>query len=512
MKTNNKQYWFIWVLMLLGMLLAVIASGCGSGGGGGGSSGSIIPSPTPTPTPTPSPSPTPTPTPPRIDNINPARGPAGTEVTITGSNFGVTRVTSRVTFSNLVDATAYATWSNGQIVCEVPNGAQSGNVVVIVGGETSNGAWFTVETPPPPAPPVISSIDPTSGTIGSTVTITGSNFGASRDTSVVIFGDTISDSYASWSNSQIICAVPDGAESGNVMVITAAGTSNSFNFTVTIPLTYSFVWRRTGLNNPWNMTFNRVTGHICIANYGDNNIARFDTDGNQLSSVTDSSFDHPGGVASDNSGNYYVTNAPGMNIKKVFKFDGSWTNKTAWDATYRPVDVASEYGNYVAVLETQNGVDGYVEVFDRDGNLQYGPWEISDANSATSLALTPDGNILITDSWNHRILKYTSLGTLLRDFGSYGTEDTKFQYPKGIDMATDGKIFISDTGNYCFKVFSSDFDFLGKYTGTQGNNNGQFAYMFGLATDSRGSAFVGDSAHFSWPDWEDNLQKFTQNL
>ena len=72
------------------------------------------------------------------------------------------------------------------------------------------------------------SIDPTSGEVGTVVTITGSHFGASRGTganaSTVTFNGTAVVSYTVWSDTRIVVVVPAGATTGNV-VVTVGGAS-----------------------------------------------------------------------------------------------------------------------------------------------------------------------------------------------------------------------------------------------------------------------------------------------
>ena len=68
-------------------------------------------------------------------------------MTITGTNFGATQGTSTVTFNGTA-ATA-TSWSATSIAVTVPSGATTGNVVVTVGGQASNGVSFTVTVPSP---------------------------------------------------------------------------------------------------------------------------------------------------------------------------------------------------------------------------------------------------------------------------------------------------------------------------------------------------------------------------
>ena len=97
-------------------------------------------------------------------------------MTITGANFGSTQGTSTVKF-NGTTATTITSWSATSIVATVPTGATTGNVVVNASGVNSNGVSFTVV-----AAPSITSLSPTSGAVGASVTITGANFGSTQGT------------------------------------------------------------------------------------------------------------------------------------------------------------------------------------------------------------------------------------------------------------------------------------------------------------------------------------------
>jgi len=93
------------------------------------------------------------------------------------------------------------------------------------GGSSSN---LSIVTPPPPTP-TIASLSPSSGVVGASVTITGSNFGATPGT--VTFAGTTA-SAASWTDSSIVAKVPSGATTGNVVVTVNGTASSGVNFTV----------------------------------------------------------------------------------------------------------------------------------------------------------------------------------------------------------------------------------------------------------------------------------------
>jgi len=165
--------------------------------------------------------------PPNITNIAPTSGPIGTNVVITGTNFGPTvgTIQSFVTFNGI--QTRASNWTNTSITAPVPASATTGNVLVNVGGVPSNPVVFTV-TPPPS----ITSLSPNFGPVGTSVTIAGANFGASQGTSTVTFNGTPATP-TSWNASSIVVLVPSGATTGNVVVTEAGVPSNGVNFTVT---------------------------------------------------------------------------------------------------------------------------------------------------------------------------------------------------------------------------------------------------------------------------------------
>jgi hypothetical protein len=109
-------------------------------------------------------------------------------------------------------------------VAPVPTGASTGPVTVTVGGATSNGVTFTVT-------PSISSLTPTSGSVGSSVTIKGSNFGTVQGTGLVAFNGSYA-TVSSWTGTNIVASVPPGTTTGPVTVTVNGIGSNGVQFTI----------------------------------------------------------------------------------------------------------------------------------------------------------------------------------------------------------------------------------------------------------------------------------------
>jgi hypothetical protein len=82
------------------------------------------------------------------------------------------------------------------------------------------------------ATPYIVSLSPTSGSVGSSVTIAGINFGATQGANSVLFGN-VEAVTTSWATNGIVAKVPAGAATGMVVVNAGGLPSNGVSFTVT---------------------------------------------------------------------------------------------------------------------------------------------------------------------------------------------------------------------------------------------------------------------------------------
>jgi hypothetical protein len=161
---------------------------------------------------------------PTISSFNPTSGPFGTGVTINGTNLmGATDVH----FFNDKDAD-FVVNSDTMISATVPFGATTGAISVTTpGGTVTSASNFTVTIPAP----TITNFTPTTGLVGTSVTINGTNF---TGATAVRFNGTAATSFIVNSETMITATVPNGATTGQISVETPGGTANSaLNFTVT---------------------------------------------------------------------------------------------------------------------------------------------------------------------------------------------------------------------------------------------------------------------------------------
>jgi hypothetical protein len=95
---------------------------------------------------------------------------------------------------------------------------------------------------------------PTTGSIGGTITLNGSNFGTTQGSGYVDLNG-VHGIIVSWSDTQIVVSVPSGATSGCLMIVTDYGTSDCIDFTVIADSLYANftgagIWQWNGTE--WN--------------------------------------------------------------------------------------------------------------------------------------------------------------------------------------------------------------------------------------------------------------------
>ncbi len=149
-------------------------------------------------------------------------GKVAAAVTILGTD--LTGATS-VTFGGI--SSTFTVVSGSEITTIVPTGAITGTVnVVLPTGTVKSNLTYRVT-------PQLLSFSPSSGAVGSSVTITGVSL---TKTTKVTFGGVVAKTYTVNSDTQITATVPSGAKTGKMQITTTGGTATSTtNFTVTAP-------------------------------------------------------------------------------------------------------------------------------------------------------------------------------------------------------------------------------------------------------------------------------------
>jgi len=270
------------------------------------------------------------------------------------------------------------------------------------------------------------------------------------------------------------------------------------------------------------------------------NLALFAGDGATAGSVngagTAARFSAPLGVAADSAGNIYVADTINHIIRKidsagvVTTLAGDVTIHTAGNtdgigaaASFSsPRGVATDSAGNVYVADTGNitirKVTSSGEVSKLTGNTGiYGQILLASVGTPSGIASDSVGNIYVTDTVNHVILKFTALGAVSTLAGvtptlvstpSPGSVDgigaaARFNSPRGIVADNLGSLYVADSGNHTIRKIviatGAVTTFAGNVsTPSLGNADGlgaaaRFNTPLGITTDSAGNVYVADT-------------------
>ena len=117
------------------------------------------------------------------------------------------------------------------------------------------------------------------------------------------------------------------------------------------------------------------------------------------------------------------------------------------------------------------------------------------------VAVDNNGYVYVLDYATATIQKFDSNGNFVTKFGSGGSGNGQFRNPYFIAAGSDGYIYVSDTGNNRIQKLTNTGTFVTAW-GSSGTGNGQFQNPFGITVSNDGYVYVVD-------DGNNRIQKFT---
>ena len=99
----------------------------------------------------------------------------------------------------------------------------------------------------------------------------------------------------------------------------------------------------------------------------------------------------------------------------------------------------------------------YVTMF---GSCGLGEGQLRDH---TGISVSSTGEVVVSDSQNHRVQIFSADGQYLRRFGKKGTADGQFSSPRGLSHNSAGNIIVADSNNSRIQVFSPAGRWISKF-------------------------------------------------
>lgn len=228
------------------------------------------------------------------------------------------------------------------------------------------------------------------------------------------------------------------------------------------------------LSGPTGMAADTAGNVLFVLDSGKNRIVRYDlTTGAYLGVIT-GGFKGAQGLAfmpsvpgisdsarllvADTGNNRLVLLTASGTVRDTLNYGVSGATNVAWSPTSQRFYVlnpgAGEVRTYSVAQNNGNNQLRFISSF--RGSSATGS---TISSTATGINVLTDGTVVIADTGNNRILRFSSTGTFINKFGSTSTSpspgDGTLKAPRGVGSRPDGYLPVVDTGNHRVQVFES---------------------------------------------------------
>ena len=195
----------------------------------------------------------------------------------------------------------------------------------------------------------------------------------------------------------------------------------------------------------------------------------------------------------------YVASAPGMRVVRVNWRTGQFGEvaSAGRNSPTSPFGVALDAEERLYVSDK---VGGDIWVFGKDGSLlnRFGKDRLI---SPHSIAIDRSRQLLYVINGassrknEHTVEVFSLKGEHLRTIGKRGAAVGEFNFPSGITVAPDGRLFVVDMLNFRVQVFAPDGSSAGTFGQIGDGMAGSFDKIKGIAFDAFGNVYVTDALH-----------------
>jgi sugar lactone lactonase YvrE len=210
----------------------------------------------------------------------------------------------------------------------------------------------------------------------------------------------------------------------------------------------------------------------------------------------DGQFSAPGQSAISSDNKLYVPDQYNHRVE-VFALDGTYLSSFG---SYGTGDGQMDYPSQVYIDSSDNVyvVSQYYNIQKYDKNGNFLGRIASSLGSPTSMTMDNAGNIYVANSSydaNHGIYKYSPAGTQLAYFGSVGQADGQMYDVYSMVINPLGELILNDSYNYRVIRFTTDGTYLGTLRGTYGINGDYLTFDGSVAMNqsANGDLYVANA-------------------
>ena len=224
-------------------------------------------------------------------------------------------------------------------------------------------------------------------------------------------------------------------------------------------------WGKSGIHDN-SLFFNQIfslavdsSSNLYVADAGMDKVMKYSVDGVLLGQWGQAGsgagqLRYPFGVAVDRSGTIYLADSFNARIQKLALGQSAFTQVTPVGLLQEPVGLTLDgQGNIITTDYNANVLVKYNETTGASTTIGGPGSGQGQFLNPTSVLLDGSGNILVVDYNNNRVQMLDPQGSYLKEWGTSGPSDWRLKYPVGA-VISEGFLYVTDSGNHRIVKYS----------------------------------------------------------